>query len=118
MKQDKAIKKLISATKSEGLSYGFENKVMKAIYREAEKQTKRRFALNMALVSLVSLALVAAAVYVLHHFYSLSFSLKMPQLSMAGDNKTLVLFSLYIAALVLFLLGLDLYFRRLRKKLE
>ena len=118
MKQDKALKKIVSKSKPEGLSYGFENKIMKAIYLEAEKQSKRRFALSMALVSFVSLAIIAGAIYILITYYSVSFSFTMPQFSLSSEAKSTFWFSLYIALIVMFLLGLDTIFRQLKKKSE
>ena len=118
MKQDKALKKIVSKSKPEGLSYGFENKIMKAIFIEAEKQAKRRFALNMALVSSVSLAIIAGTIYILYTYYSVSFSFNIPHFSFSSETKSIFLFSFYIATIVLLLLGMDLYFRRLKKKAE
>lgn len=91
---------------------------MNAIYLEAEKQSKRRFALGMFLVSMVSIAIISGTVYVLYTYYSVSFSFNMPQIKFSNESKSIFLFSFYIAIIVMFLLGLDGYLRRLKKRTE
>ena len=118
MKQDKALQKLLSGSKPEELSFGFKQKAMNHIFVVAEKKSRRKYALSMVLVSLVSLAIIAGAVYVLNLYYTLSFSLTFPRLNYSDETKSIILFSFYISSIVLFLLGLDSYLRRLKKKME
>lgn len=118
MEQDKAIQKVLNNSKLIGLPYGFENKVMKAIFQKAEKQVKRKFALNIVLVSLVSIAIISGTFYILHNYYSVSLNLTIPQLNYSNETKYIFAFSFYIAFIVLFLLWLDTFLRRLKKKIE
>lgn len=116
MKKDKAISKALTNKTLSELPYGFENRVMKAIYLEAEKQNKRRFALSVVLISLVSAMFVGGTIYVLHLFYAIKFPFSLPQLTLGPESKTSLLYSIYIAVIALFLLVLDMYFRKLVQK--
>ena len=118
MNRDKALHKVLKTSGQNELPFGFEQRVMKAVFIKAEKEAKCRSALSLILVSLVSLAIISGAVYVLNLYYSLSFSLNVPRITYTSETKSILAFSFYIASIVLFLLGLDSYLRRLKKKVE
>lgn len=115
MKQDKALKKTLSKFKTGGLSYGFDQRVMNAIFVEADKKKKRSSILSLGLVSLVSLVIIGGAIYLINAYTSFSFSLTFPRMQFSEETRNILLFSFYIAALVLVLLGFDTFFRRLKQ---
>lgn len=116
MKQDKALKKTLANIESKGLSYGFDQKVMKLVLVEAEKKRKRTNVLSLGLVSMVSLLIVVGASYLINTYTSFSSSISFPQIQFSESTRSIIFFSLYIAAIVLILLGFDGYLRRLKQK--
>lgn len=116
MKQNRAIKKALQIRRTEELPYGFENRIMSQVYAEAEKQRKRSFVLGISLISFVSILMITAAIYILTNYFSFSLNIRLPEVPVLSETRSLFAFSCYIAFLVLVLLGLDGYFRSLRQK--
>lgn len=116
MKQNNAIKKALLSRRREELPYGFENRIMRQVYAEAEKQKKRAFVLGIGLISFVSILMITAAIYILTNYFSFSLNIRLPKVSVSSETQSMFVFSCYIAFLVLILLGLDGYFRSLRQK--
>ena len=116
MKQNNAIKKALLSRRHEELPYGFENRIMRQVYVEAEKQKKRAFVLGIGLISFVSILMITAAIYILTNYFSFSLNIRLPEVSVSSETQSMFAFSCYIAFLVLVLLGLDGYFRSLRQK--
>jgi len=116
MEQDKVLKKAIRIRRSESLPYGFDKKVMHQVFRAAEQKKKRSFILGLSLISMVSAVMIVLAVFILTYYFSFSMHLTLPQISNSPETKTLFGFSCYIAIVILALLGMDGYFRSLRKK--
>lgn len=120
MKTDKA---LISALKHkiDELPYGFDDRVMQHIMLEAERQGRMSYYRSLGLVSFVSLALIAGVLYVLNAYFGFNFldlfaRIELPSLEsasiMTDQTRPILAFSIYIAILMLFLLGMDQLFRR------
>lgn len=118
MKQDKALKKTLTKVDPGGLSYGFDQRVMHAVYVAAEKKNKRSSILSLGLVSLVSLLIIGGAVYLINTYTSFSLSFTFPQIQFTKESRNILFFSSYIAAIVLVLLGFDTFFRRLKHNKE
>lgn len=116
MKQDKALKRALQKRTTSGLPYGFENRIMRQVFVEVEKKKKRSFIWGISAISLVSAGMIASAIFILQYFYSFSIRLNIPPLVITTESQKLLGFCCYIGLLVLALLGLDEYFRRLRQK--
>jgi len=125
MKTDKALIKALKR-KSDELPYGFEDRVMRRIMLEVERKGQISYYRALGLVSFVSLALIASVLFVLNNYFNFNFldlfvSIRMPSIESASvltnQTRPLLAFSIYIAVLMLFLLGIDYFFRqRFRKK--
>jgi len=116
MGQNNAIKKALKARRSVELPYGFENQIMRRVYVEAEKKRKRSFFIGISLISFVSVLMIAATIYLLKIYFAFKLQIRMPAVSVTSESLNVFGFSCYIALLVLALLGLDSYFRKLRQK--
>jgi hypothetical protein len=115
MKQDKAVKNVL-ANKVGYLPSDFEDKVMRRVFVEAEKKSKKNYFCNLAFVSLVAITMLCGTFYLLTHVYSFSI-LKLFSLNyFSAEHKSFFAFYFYIAFLVLSLLGLDYVFRQFMKK--
>jgi len=124
MKTDKALIKTLKR-KSDELPYGFENRVMRQIMLEVERKGRMSYYRALGLVSFVSLALIAAVLYVLNTYFNFNFldlfaGIRMPSLDSASvltnQTRPIFAFSIYIAVLMLFLLGIDYFFRQRFRK--
>lgn len=115
MKEDKAIIKALNR-KVEPLPPGFEEELMKRVFSEAKKKSKRNFALNMALISCVSIFMLLGAFYVLKIVYSINIVEHLSFNFFSEQHKPFFIFYFYIASLILGLLWLDHAFRKLWKK--
>ena len=124
MKTDKALQKVLNRKSSE-LPYGFEDRVMRQIMLEMERKSRLSYYSALGLVSFVSLALIAGVLFVLNAFFNFNFldlfaSIRMPSIESASvltyQTRPILAFSIYIAVLMLFLLGIDYFFRQRFRK--
>lgn len=117
MKKDKALKKIISAREPSDVPFGLETRIMDSVRKKAKKRQKRSYILGLCLVSSVSVALIAFAVYLLgdklKQFVS---GLTLPDIEISPDTVSIFQFYAVIAGIVLFLLILDGFFRSLFRK--
>jgi len=120
MKTDKALKNAL-LRKSDELPYGFEDRVMRQIMLEAERQGRISYYRALGLVSFVSLVLIAGVLYVLYTYFNFNFlnwfaGIQWPSMDTAyfltNQTRPIIAFSIYIGILMLFLLGMDHLFRR------
>lgn len=93
------------------LSSNFSYRMMEQIRMEAEKQKKRRAVIAWTALVLSVLALVGLAVYFLAFYLDLSMTDYLPKMNIRQDSS-LFMFYIYIALLVLGLLGLDYWLRK------
>lgn len=122
MKTDKALQKVLLRNKPE-LPYGFEDRVIRQIMLEVEQKSRLSYYRALGLVSLVSLALIAGVLYVLYTYFNFNFLdlfagvnvpvLELPSMLVTNETGPILAFSIYIALLMLFLLGMD-HFCRVR----
>lgn len=112
MIQDKAIRKALQIQKSSKLPTDFNSRLMMQIYREAERKRKHSFIIGLCSVSAISLLLISLAIYLLKDY--LTFSFHIPALS--PESRVIYGFCIYIAFLIVILIGLDNYFRTSRQK--
>ena len=124
MKTDKALKKALNAKSSE-LPYGFEDRVMRQIMLEVERKSRLSYYRALGLVSFVSLALIAGVLFVLYTYFGFNFlnlfaGIQMPSMEttsvMTDQTRPIFAFSIYIGILMLFLLGMDYFFRQRFRK--
>lgn len=120
MKTDKALRKALSKPTDE-LPFGFEDRLMRRILLESERQGKLSYYRALGLVAFVSLLLVAGLIYVLNAFFGINLlvvlaGLRLPAVEpttfVNDQTRPILAFSLYIGGLMLFLLGMDFVFRR------
>lgn len=120
MKTDKALKNSL-LRKSDELPYGFEDRVMRQIMLEVERQGRISYYRALGLVAFVSLALIAGLLYVLNAYFGFNFldlftNIRIPSLDSApvftNQTRPIFAFSIYIGILLLFLLGMDSFFRQ------
>lgn len=93
------------------LSSNFSYRMMEQIRMEAEKQKKRRAVIAWTALVLSVLALVGLAVYFLAFYLDFSMADYLPKMNIRQDSS-LFMFYIYIALLVLGLLGLDYWLRK------
>lgn len=120
MKTDKALQKALLRNKPE-LPYGFEDRVMRQIMLGVERKSRLSYYRALGLVSFVSLALIAGVLYVLYTYVGFNFLdlfagvnvpvLEHPSMLVTNETRPILAFSIYIALLMLFLLGMDHFFR-------
>ncbi len=120
MKTDKALRKALLRNTNE-LPYGFESRVMRQIMLEAERKNRLSYYSSISLVSIVSLAMVAIVLYVLYLYFNFNILdlfagvtipvLEHPLTLLTNQNRPILTFSIFIALLMLFLLGIDHLFR-------
>jgi len=118
MDQDAALRKALGRPGHEGLSYGFEMRAMKEIMQEAETRRKWASIRWIAMISIVSAIMIAAAVLLLKVYFSFSFTLRMPRMNVSPEVGSSFGFYFYIAVLALILLGLDAGLRKRMHKPE
>ena len=124
MKTDKALQKALNRKSSE-LPYGFEDRVMRQIMLEVERKSRLSYYRALGLVSFVSLVLIAGVLFVQNAYFDFNFldlfaSIRMPSIESASvltdQTRPILAFSIYIAVLMLFLLGIDYFFRQRFRK--
>ena len=68
MNNDSALREILKKGDADKLPYGFDSKVMTKVFQMAEKQKRMSYYLGIGMVSLVSLAMIAATIFVIVHF--------------------------------------------------
>ena len=116
MNENKALKKALQNRRADNLSYEFEHKMMSRILIEAERKKKRSLVWGLSIISVVSIGMIAATIYILTYFVSFSVHFSLPDIAISYETQSLFFAYCYIALLVLALLGIDAYFRNLRQK--
>lgn len=116
MKHDKAIRKIVSKNEMHGLPYGFEMRVMREVVRAADKKQRRSLTLNYVSVSVVSLLLASVGFYLIKFYWNYNIQLDWPSVLISESNKWLFFCSIFLGALALLLLMLDLLIRRIMHK--
>lgn len=120
MKTDNALKKVL-LRRTDELPYGFDDRVMRRVIMEAERKGKLSYYRALGLVTFVSLVLIGGLFFVLNayfgiHVLDLLAGLRMPSIEphqvLTDQARPILAFSIYIGALMLFLLGLDHLFRQ------
>lgn len=105
------IKQALERRQAGHLSSNFSYRMMEQVRLEAEKQKKRRAVIGWIALVLSVLALVGLAVYFLAFYLDLSMTDYLPKMNFRQDSS-LFMFYIYIALLVLGLLGLDYWLRK------
>ena len=116
MDQDKALKKILQTRDKGDLPYGFEIGLMNKIMLEAKRKKRRSSVLTLGLVSSVSVSMIAGTILLLKFYLSVQLSLPVLHIRFSTGAGSMFGFFFYIAFLALVLLGLDTYFRSLRRK--
>jgi len=118
MYQDKALKKVLENKEKFDLPYGFENLMMNQILLEAKKSKRRSAILLLCLISSVSLGMIVGTIVLFKYYLGVNISMPEIQNQFSPEAGKMFGFFFYIAFLVLMLLGLDTYLRRLKHKSE
>ena len=116
MKQDKAIRKALASKHTPALSNGFNTRMMQQLYVVVEKKRKRIYVFSLFMITVVSLGLVSMGIYLLKDYIPSDITLHLPNSNNLMDTLSRYGFSLYIASLILILIGLDTWFRQYRQK--
>jgi len=116
MKQDKALIKALKLKEKPQLPTDFNTQLMREIYKASAKQKKQNIILSYAFISFVSLGLIGMAVYLLKNYITFSSVSQIPEFLATSESKNIFGFSIYIACLVLILVFMDRYFRKLRER--
>lgn len=120
MKTDNALRKALLRTSDE-LPYGFDDRLMRRILLEADRKGRLSYYRALTLVALVSLVLIAGLLVVLNLYFNINLldvlaGIRFPNMEPAfllnDQTRPILAFSIYIAALMLVLLGLDFVFRK------
>lgn len=106
-----SMKQALERRQAGHLSSNFSYRMMEQIRMEAEKQKKRRAVIAWTALVLSVLALVGLAVYFLAFYLDFSMADYLPKMNIRQDSS-LFMFYIYIALLVLGLLGLDYWLRK------
>jgi hypothetical protein len=114
MKRDKAISKILKAEVTPTLSPAFNAQLMSQIHKFAEKKKVQSFILTLCLISATSLSIIGMAIYLLRNYLKWNFSFSMPRFPQESISQ--YGFFIYIALLMLILIGLDTFFRHIRQK--
>lgn len=109
--EKKALQQALKRRQAAQLPSNFLYRMMEQVRLEAEKQKKRKAAIGWTALLLSALTLVGLGVYALAVYLDFSFAECMPQLNIRQD-ASLFSFYVYIALLVLALLGLDYWLRK------
>ena len=110
MKQDNAIKKVLKRSDSK-LSFDFENRTMQRIQKVYLRKKKNVFALQLFLVSVISVALILVVFYIVNT--NLETDLGFGKLFSIIYKVSSYGFQLYIAFLALVLLSIDTFLRKI-----
>jgi len=118
MNQDNALKKILESREKGDLPYDFESRLMKKIMLEVKKKKRRSTVFNLCLVSFVSLAMMVSTYLILKYYLWIDLSLPRNPFKFSSGFAPLFGFFFYIGFLVLILLGLDTFFRKIKQKAD
>jgi len=116
MNQDKILKDYFQQTTEVPLSSGFNDRLMLKINEELVRRRRRQTVLSYLLVSVVSVGIVMLSCFLLRDYLSGEFLRNLKELLLISVSDSMLKFSVYIGLIVLFLLSLDMYFRKKREK--
>ena len=106
-----ALKQALERRQVERLSSNFSYRMMGHIRLEAEKQRKRKAKISWVALLTSVLALLGLFIYFLRLLYDINFADYLPQTDVRSEAP-LLKFYIYIALLVLILLGVDYWLRK------
>ena len=106
-----ALKQALERRQVERLSSNFSYRMMGHIRLEAEKQRKRKAKISWVALLTSVLALLGLGIYFLFFYMDINFADYLPQTDVRSEAP-LLKFYIYIALLVLILLGVDYWLRK------
>ena len=106
-----ALKQALERLQVERLSSNFSYRMMGHIRLEAEKQRKRKAKISWVALLTSVLALLGLGIYFLFFYVDINFADYLPQTDVRSEAP-LLKFYIYIALLVLILLGVDYWLRK------
>lgn len=106
-----ALKQALERRQVERLSSNFSYRMMGHIRMEAEKQRKRKAKISWVALLTSVLALLGLGIYFLFFYVDINFADYLPQTDVRSEAP-LLKFYIYIALLVLILLGVDYWLRK------
>lgn len=106
-----ALKQALERRQVERLSSNFSYRMMGHIRLEAEKQRKRKAKISWVALLTSVLALLGLGIYFLFFYVDINFADYLPQTDVRSEAP-LLKFYIYIALLVLILLGVDYWLRK------
>lgn len=113
--KDRLLKEVLRKSSSESLPFNFTNRMMAQINVEAQKKQKRATALNVCFLLLASASLIGLSTYLLMTYFSFNIIKSLRNISFSPESGSILGFYFYIGLLVLGLLGLDYYLRKLKQ---
>ncbi|ANI87895.1 hypothetical protein A9P82_00290 [Arachidicoccus ginsenosidimutans] len=111
MQQDKLIKKALEEAANFSLPPDFNERAMLHIYKETERKKKQNFFLMLGCISAVSLSLIGVSVYLLKKYFAFDFTFRLQLPTLKFVSLSQYYFDIYIAVLILVLIGFDYLFR-------
>lgn len=106
-----ALKQALERRQMERLSSNFSYRMMGHIRLEAEKQRKRKAKISWVALLTSVFALLGLGIYFLFFYVDINFADYLPQTDVRSEAP-LLKFYIYIALLVLILLGIDYWLRK------
>ncbi|MBD3587793.1 MULTISPECIES: hypothetical protein [Bacteroides] len=106
-----ALKQALERRQMERLSSNFSYRMMGHIRLEAEKQRKRKAKISWVALLTSVFALLGLGIYFLFFYVDINFADYLPQTDVRSEAP-LLKFYIYIALLVLILLGVDYWLRK------
>lgn len=107
-----ALKQALERRQTEDLASNFSYRMMERVRLEAEKQKKRRASIVWVALLASVLSLLGLGVYTLVFYLNFRFADYLPSMEYVCKDTPLLIFYLYVALLVLVLLGLDYWLRK------
>jgi hypothetical protein len=117
MERDKAIRKVVLRM-SEPFPAGLEDRLMSRIAISHEKKQKKEHVFGIVMASLVSMLLIGGAIVIMKAYFPLSPEFGKMSLKFSEQTSGLLVFSCFIAGIVLLLLFLDTYIRQIKHHSE
>ena len=117
MEKDNALRKVLQQPVKSQLPFGFENRVMKQVFMEAERKRRRRYLSGIALATLISLLLAGSVIFMFYYYFDIRISLKWMK-SLPQESHRMYFFFTYISSLVLLLLLVEGILRKARRRQE
>lgn len=115
MNKDSALRKAL-VLRTDDLPEGFEQRVMGRVLLEAEKKSRREEYLSLFVVCFVSLMLLAGGFFVLNYFFSFNILHLFSNVQFRMEYSPIFTYCIFIASIILILLGLDYKFRQMLRK--